>query len=173
MLLAFSMLLGIYSTVVASHELEDHIPTKVNDVAAANPFLLSVSSNSASKQSYVAEFNSQADLDGYIASSYYRSDRGVVFCGGAFVYADTNKLNACRTVAFSYFYNYRSVMVVANSTTSSTRYYSDTKCQKLLKTDAATYTAGACVEGGTQLSKIVSISTKMSTDLTVPRVTRT
>ena len=112
-------------------------------------------------------------LDGYLAFSYYRSDRGVVFCGGAFVYADTNKLNACRTVAFSYGYDYRSVMVVANSTTSSTRYYTDTKCQKLLKTDAATYTAGACVEGGTQLSKIVSISTKMSTDLTVPRVTRT
>lgn len=112
-------------------------------------------------------------LDGYVAFSYYRSDRGVVYCGGALVNVDTNKLNACRAVAFSYYYDYRSVMVVATSTTVYSRYYTDTKCQNLLVIEAATYTAGACVEGGTQLSLIVSISTKMSTDLTVPRVTRT
>jgi hypothetical protein len=112
-------------------------------------------------------------LDGYVAFSYYRSDRGVVYCGGALVNANTKKLNACRAVAFSYGYDYRSVMEVATSTTYYTRYYSDTKCQNLLVIEAATYTAGACVEGGTQLSLIVSISTKMSTDLTVPRVTRT
>jgi hypothetical protein len=175
MLLAFSMPLGIYSTDSASHQLEDYIPTKVNDVAAANPFLSSVSSNSASKRSYdIAEFNSQANLDGYMAFSYYRSDRGVVFCGGAFVYADTYKLNTCNAVAFSYGgYAFKSVMIVANSTTQSTRHYKDTKCQNLVDIDAATYTAGVCVTGGTDLSLITSISTKMSTDLTVPRVTRT
>ena len=113
-------------------------------------------------------------LGGYVAFSYYRSDRGVVYCEGAFVYADTEKLNACRAVAYSYFNGvYRSLMVVATSTTYFTRFYSDTKCQNLLKTEARTYTAGVCVDGGTELSLITSISTKMSTDLTVPRVTRT
>jgi hypothetical protein len=112
-------------------------------------------------------------LDGYVAFSYYRSDRGVVYCEGGFLYTDTYKLNACRAVAFSYGYDYRSVMVVATSTISYTRYYSDTKCQNLLVIEAATYTAGVCVNGGTQLSLIVSISTKLSTDLTALRVTRT
>ena len=112
-------------------------------------------------------------LDGYLAFSYYRSDRGVVFCGGALVNADTYKLNVCRTVSTSYSYTFRSLMEVATSTTSYTRYYTDTKCQNLLKTEAATYTAGVCVGGESQVSLIVSISTKMSTDLTVPRVTRT
>jgi hypothetical protein len=113
-------------------------------------------------------------LDGYMAFSYYRSDRGVVFCGGAFVYADTYKLNTCNAVAFSYGgYGFKSVMIVATSTTQFTRYYADTKCQNLVDIDAATYTAGVCVTGGTDLSLITSISTKMSTDLTVPRVTRT
>ena len=112
-------------------------------------------------------------LDGYVAFSYYRSDRGVVYCEGGFLYTDTYKLNACRAVAFSYFYNYRSIMEVATSTTYYTRYYSDTKCQNLLVIEAETYTAGVCVNGGTQLSKIVSISTKLSTDLTALRVTRT
>ena len=112
-------------------------------------------------------------LDGYLAFSYYRSDRGVVFCGGALVNADTYKLNACRIIAQDYTVDPRSAMVVATSTTYYVRYYSDTKCQNLLKIQATTYTAGVCVDGGTQLSLIVSISTKMSTDLTVPRVTRT
>ena len=113
-------------------------------------------------------------LDGYIAFNYYRSDRGVVYCKGAFVYADTYKLNTCNAVSFSYGgYSFKSVMVVATSTIQFTRYYTDTKCQNLLEIDAATYTAGVCVDGGTELSLITSISTKMSTDLTVPRVTRT
>ena len=112
-------------------------------------------------------------LDGYMTYKYYRSDRGVVICSGPLVYANTYKLNACKTVAFSYGYSYRSVMLVATSTTTYTRRYSDTKCQKLLQIEAETYTAGTCVEGGDKLSLIASINTKISTDLTAPRVTRT
>jgi hypothetical protein len=79
MLLAFSMLLGIYSTLLASGQLEDHIPIQVNHVAAANMFLASVFSKSVSEKSYhITQFSSQANLDGYLIISCYRSDRGVV-----------------------------------------------------------------------------------------------
>jgi hypothetical protein len=173
MLLAFSMLLGVYSTTTASLQLVDHVPFQLNDGAAVNPFLSSVSSKSVSERSYdMTEFSSQANLDGYVINSFYRSDRGVTFCGGPLIYADSYKMNTCKTVEFSYSYNYLSVMVVANSTAVFTKTYSDKKCQNLLRSQITTYTAGACVGGKDKTSFITSINTKISTDLTAPRVTR-
>jgi hypothetical protein len=173
MLLAFSMLLGIYSALTASHQLVDHIPLQVNDGAAANPFLSSVSSKSVSERSYYAtEFSPQADLDGYFTKKLYRSDRGVVFCGGPLIEADTFKLNACNARTYNSYNSWNSQMVVANTTKVSTKRYTDTKCQNLLRIEASTYTSGACVNGGDKVSLISSINAKLSTDLTAPRVTQ-
>ena len=109
-------------------------------------------------------------LDGYYTNSEYRSDRGVTFCG-TFVKANTYKLNACQSIDSYYAYN--SVLRVATSTTLYTRTFSDTKCVKLLKTYASTYATGVCVESGVKTSSQITISSKISTDLTLPRVTRT
>jgi hypothetical protein len=111
-------------------------------------------------------------LDGYLTFKYYRSDRGVTICNGPLVSAATYKMNTCKTVEFSYSYNYLSVMVVSTGTTFYSRFYTDKKCQNLLRIDANTYAAGVCVEGGDKLSMIASINTKISTDLTALRVTR-
>jgi hypothetical protein len=110
-------------------------------------------------------------LDGYITYTYYRSDQGVVFCGGSLIYANTYKLNACKAVS-TYYFNYGSKMEVATATTTYTRRYSDSKCQNLIRTEAENYAAGVCVTGGDQMSLVTSVSTKMSTDLTAARVTR-
>jgi hypothetical protein len=167
-LLAFSLILGINSTSSVSHQLAD----QVNDGAAANPLLSSVSSKGVPERSYaIAEFSSQAVLDGYVIDSYYRSDRGVVFCGGSLIYANAYKLNACKAVS-TYYYDHSSEMVVANSTKITKMTYKDVKCQNLLRSTVTAYTAGVCVTGGDQMSLVTSVSTKMSTDLTAARVTR-
>jgi outer membrane lipoprotein-sorting protein len=111
-------------------------------------------------------------LDGYFTNKVYRSDRGVVFCGGPLIEADTFKLNACNARTYNSYNSWNSLMVVATSTTFYTRRYSDTKCQNLLRIEASTYTSGACVNGGDKVSLISSINAKLSTDLTAPRVTQ-
>ena len=108
-------------------------------------------------------------LDGYAASSYYRSDRGVILCN-TFVSATTEKLNACRAITHLS-WSHNSIMVVATATHIFTRRYTDSKCQNLLKTAVIVYTAGLCVESSDRTSMIRSVTAKISTDLTAPRVT--
>ena len=166
-LLFFSALLSSFLTLSTSSKLNDH---HIDDNKAAE--LLSAPSIFTTRTERTFDnygISSKAISEGYVTYSYYRSDRGVISCGN-FVYASTTKLNTCQAIKNTY-YSDSSLMTVANGTTIVVTKYSDSKCQNRFKSSATAYAAGLCVESSDRTSMIRSVTAKISTDLTAPRVT--
>ena len=107
------------------------------------------------------EFNTEEEtlLDGYLHRHSYPSTSSV--CEGLIVIT-TVKLNQCRKL------DYRSSeMTVATSTLITKTTYSDSDCVTAASFIKKSYTAGVC---NSQI--FYSISQKVTSDLTVPRVTK-
>jgi hypothetical protein len=103
-------------------------------------------------------------LSGYLTTFLYSSkDR---LCS-KILSTESVKLDECRTKDQIY------MKTIATSTVVTTMTYSDAFCQTLLLTNYNYYAAGSCVvETGYNFRANYSISSKITTDLTVPRVTR-
>ena len=103
-------------------------------------------------------------LSGYLTTFIYEYDSS---CGNIGI-AETKKLGDCAPSRYGLDYE-RSM---ATSTVVTTMTYSDALCQTLRVTNYNYYAAGSCVMGRGNFNANYSISSKITTDLTVPRVTR-
>ena len=108
----------------------------------------------------VEEFDTvETLLDGYLNRHSYPADS--TGCAGV-LSISTVKLNVCRNTGYGAYEK-----TVATSTSITTTSYSLKDCLTATSTAKKSYTAGACI------SQIrYSISSRLTSDLTVPRVTK-
>ena len=107
----------------------------------------------------VEEFDTvETLLDGYLNRHSYPADS--TGCVGV-LSISTLKLNDCRLTGGSY------LKTVATSTSITTTSYREKDCLTVASTVKKSYTAGACIS-----QTLYSISKQLTSDLTVPRLTK-
>ena len=109
----------------------------------------------------VEEFDTvETLLDGYLNRHSYPADS--TGCAGV-LSISTLKLNVCRKAG----YYYEKTVATSTSITTTSYNQDDSDCRTATSTAKKSYTAGACTS-----QILYSISNQITSDLTVPRVTK-